>query len=278
MSPDSAHLTVVHSGTPFEILRGRYIRQRFAPHLHDTYAIGVIESGAAKCDFRGKEVVHAAGDLITIEPGEVHTGEPASAEGWSYRMLYVPRELMARAWEGDALPRFPRTGTADWKLAREMAVVHALLEQRGDALHQESALIAVLRALCEHHALGAGPPECRASPAALARVKEYLDVHFAQAVTLAELGAVAGVSLFHLIRQFRRHYGLPPYMYLEMLRVEQAKEMLQQGARVSDAAFATGFSDQSHLARHFKRVFGVPPGRYARSYRLGVAYGRSAAS
>ena len=91
-----AQLTVVHSGSSFEILRGKYVRQRFAPHLHDTYAIGVIESGRARCRARGRESTYAPGDLITIEPGEVHTGEPLTAEGWSYRMLYIPREIMQR--------------------------------------------------------------------------------------------------------------------------------------------------------------------------------------
>ena len=55
-------------------------------------------------------------------------------------------------------------------------------------------------------------------------------------------------------------------MFLEFIRVQRARTMLQQGARVSDVAFATGFSDQSHLTRRFKRVVGIPPGKYARSY------------
>jgi hypothetical protein len=92
-SEEVAHATVVHSGVSFEILRGKYIRQRFAPHLHDTYAIGVMERGAATCKARGGESTHMPGDLITIEPDEVHTGEPLTAEGWSYRM---PRHRRAR--------------------------------------------------------------------------------------------------------------------------------------------------------------------------------------
>jgi AraC-like DNA-binding protein len=75
------------------------------------------------------------------------------------------------------------------------------------------------------------------------------------------------MSAFHLVRQFRRYYGVPPYRYLELVRVERAKLLLRSGARISHVAFATGFSDQSHLTRHFKRVLGVTPGSYARSYR-----------
>lgn len=263
-----AHVTVVHSGSPFEILRGKYVRQRFAPHLHDTYAIGVMESGAARCKARGRESTHAPGDLITIEPGEVHTGEPLAAEGWSYRMLYIPRELMMRVGGGhDRAPRFAATGTADRNLSARLARVHALLEARADPLHQEVALVDTLRAICERHAMR---PELSApspAPHTLRRVREYLDAHFAEAVCLADLAVVAEMSAFHLIRQFRRYYGVPPYRYMELVRVERAKLMLRSGARIAHVAFATGFSDQSHLTRQFKRVLGVTPGSYARSYR-----------
>jgi AraC-like DNA-binding protein len=263
-----AHVTVVHSGSPFEILRGRYVRQRFAPHLHDTYAIGVMESGAARCKARGTESTHAPGDLITIEPGEVHTGEPLTTEGWSYRMLYIPRDVMARAGAGhDHAPRFATTGTSDPELSARLARVHALLEQRADPLHQETELVSTLHAICARHALQPDTAVPAASPNALRRVREYLEAHFTERVCLTDLTVVAEMSAFHLIRQFRRYYGVPPYRYLELVRVERAKLLLRSGARISHVAFATGFSDQSHLTRQFKRVLGVTPGSYARSYR-----------
>jgi len=263
---DIAHVTVVHSGSPFEILRGRYVRQRFAPHMHDTYAVGVMESGAATCMSRGRESVHAPGDLITIDPEQVHTGEPLSAEGWSYRMLYIPREVMARAVGSDALPRFANTGTADYELSARIAHVHAMLEQGTDPLHQEVALLGTLREICERHSQEPSSAPSFASPHALHRVRDFIDAHHAEPVSLADLALVAEMSAFHLIRQFRRYYGVPPHRYLDLVRVQRAKLMLQQGARISDTAFATGFSDQSHLTRQFKRVLGVTPGSYAKSY------------
>ena len=74
------------------------------------------------------------------------------------------------------------------------------------------------------------------------------------------------MSPFHLSRRFRARYGLPPYMYLELVRVNRAREMLRRGEPISRVAFDTGFSDQSHLTRRFKRVVGVPPGQYAKTY------------
>lgn len=263
-----AHVTVVHSGTSFEILRGRYVRQRFAPHLHDTYAIGVMESGAARCVARGRESTHMQGDMITIEPDEVHTGEPLTAEGWSYRMFYVPPDLMRRAAGGETLPRFVSTSVSDPELVARLTRVHALLERSADPLHQEAALMDALHAMCARHAVQPASPVRPASPRALRRTRDFLETHYAERVCLGDLAVVAEMSAYHFIRQFRRYYGVTPYRYLELVRVERAKLMLRAGARISHVAFATGFSDQSHLTRQFKRVLGVTPGSYAQSYRV----------
>ena len=264
---ESAQVTLVHCDMPFEIFRGTFVHQRFAPHMHETYALGVLERGAATCRYRGADVIHQAGDLLTLAPDEVHTGEPASPDGWSYRMLYLPRELMARYGTLDGgQPHFARSGYADRDLSSQVAHLHEFLTTEPDALCRSSALAQVLRSICQRYAEREAPVDVRVPSAALALVREYLEAHFARAVSLAELATLARVSPFHLIRQFRRRYGLPPYMFLEFIRVQRARTMLQQGARVSDVAFATGFSDQSHLTRRFKRVVGIPPGKYARSY------------
>ena len=106
-------------------------------------------------------------------------------------------------------------------------------------------------------------------------MRDYLEEHYAKPISLLELSAVSGVSPFHLSRRFRARYGLPPYMYLELVRVNRARELLRHGEPISRVAFDTGFSDQSHLTRRFKRVVGVPPGQYARTYGL-AACGRRA--
>lgn len=264
---ESAHVTLVQCDTPFEMLRGRYVRQRFAPHMHETYAVGVIESGAARIRYRGADVTHVAGDVVTIEPLEVHTGEPVDHLGWSYCMMYLPREIMARFGSDDGTePRFARSSYADPELGRQIVSLYRLLESEPDVLRQGSMLADTLHVLCERYAERGAGVTPRACSASLARVREYLEANYAKAICLAELAVLADASPFHLIRQFRRAYGLPPYMFLEVVRINRAKDMLQQGARISDVAFATGFSDQSHLTRRFKRVVGVPPGQYARSY------------
>jgi AraC-like DNA-binding protein len=265
---ESARLTVVRWDTPFEILRGTYTRHRFAPHLHETFALGAIEAGASRIRFRDRTVSQRAGDVVVIPACEVHTGEADCPKGWSYRMLYLPLELLA-ALGVPADVQFDAPSLPDPELARRILDVHAMLEGGAERLRGQTAVAEVLDTLRRRHGRHAEARErADAGRAALGRVRDYLEVHFAKPISLLELSALAGVSPFHLSRCFRSRYGLPPYMYLELVRVNRARELLRRGAPISRVALDTGFSDQSHLTRRFKRVVGVPPGQYARTYAV----------
>lgn len=270
---ESARLTVVRWDTPFEILQGTYTRQRFAPHLHETFSLGAIESGASKIRYRGGTVTQQAGDVVVIPAQEVHTGEAASPAGWSYRMLYLPLDLIDDFVPLDSFV-FEGPSVADRDLAARVVALHRVLEAGVEPLRGQTALADVLHVLRERHASHAARTPEPYRPASVSRVRDYLETNFAKTVTLTQLASISGVSPFHLSRQFRARYGLPPYMYLELVRVNRAREMLRRGEPISRIAFATGFSDQSHLTRRFKRVVGVPPGQYAKTYgihRVGIS-------
>src|SRR3954471_8788197 len=129
---ESATMTRVRVFEPLELLRARYTRQRFAPHTHAEYVVGVIESGAALTFFRGREDVHTSGCVVTFAPGEVHTGGPAADDGWSYRMLYPSEQLVrfvAREATGrDFAPLFDASFVHDQALADRLLATHAVLE------------------------------------------------------------------------------------------------------------------------------------------------------
>ena len=258
---------------PLELLRARYTRQRFAPHAHDEYVFGMVETGAARTAFRGRDDVHDTGSVIMFAPGEVHTGAPAGDHGWSYRMLYPTESLVrfiAREATGrDLAPSFDTSFAVDPLLAERVRATHAVLESDADRLRKECALLETVGELIIRHASTRGAGDRSAggprSTAALRRVRELLEAEYARTVTIRELADEAGLSTFHLIRVFRASFGLPPYKYLEHVRIRQARRLIRNGLPLTHVVHATGFSDQSHLTRYFKRIVGVTPGRYARA-------------
>ena len=85
---------------------------------------------------------------------------------------------------------------------------------------------------------------------------------YAERLPLACLAESAGLSPYHFLRTFRAAVGMTPHLYLNQVRVIEAKRQLAKGMPPAEAALACGFFDQSHMARQFKRIAFVTPGRY----------------
>jgi transcriptional regulator of acetoin/glycerol metabolism/AraC-like DNA-binding protein len=106
------------------------------------------------------------------------------------------------------------------------------------------------------------------SPSAMRRVQDYVEANFSNAIDLATLAAVAGLSIHHFARGFKQSAGVAPHHYLIQKRVERAGDMLAHtDLALSEIAYAVGFSDQSHLARHFRQMLGITPGQFRWSQR-----------
>jgi transcriptional regulator of acetoin/glycerol metabolism/AraC-like DNA-binding protein len=104
------------------------------------------------------------------------------------------------------------------------------------------------------------------SPAAMRRVRDYIDAHLSESIELVELSGIAGLSMFHFARQFKHSEGITPHYYLVSRRVARAKELLEgTHLPLSEIALAVGFADQSHLTRHFRQIAHTTPGRFRRS-------------
>jgi AraC-like DNA-binding protein len=96
----------------------------------------------------------------------------------------------------------------------------------------------------------------------LADVKRFIAAHYAERITLDDLAAVVGLSIYRFITVFRRETGLPPHRYVCAIRVRAAQDLLRAGVPPAIAAIEVGFFDQSHLCRHFRAVCGMTPGQF----------------
>lgn len=252
-----------------ELLHARFVSQNFANHAHDTYAIGVIEQGAMKFDYRGGQEVAAAGQINLCIPGEVHNGQAAVAQGWQYRMFYLKPEWLQQAaslLNGRARPiPFFASGTIqDPALAAMLQGLHCSLEQPDySLLEQESRLLWTFAQMIGRHADEKSiPRRLTKEPTAVRQIKQYIDMNYSRNFSLNELSRLTHLSPFHLIRVFKAVVGQPPHAYLRQVRLQRAKQLLAAGESIADTAVRTGFSDQSHLTRWFKRTWGATPGQY----------------
>src|ERR1700719_3019292 len=71
----------------------------FPRHSHDQFGIGVIAFGAQRSWSGVGPVQAATGDVIMVNPGEMHDGVPLSGDVRGWRMLYLDPGLIAREVE-----------------------------------------------------------------------------------------------------------------------------------------------------------------------------------
>lgn len=254
-----------------EMLQATYVTHSFAPHTHEGYAIGVIESGAERFRYRGSSHIAPQGWVVAVNPGEMHTGEAAIERGWSYRMFYPDVSLVQRAASPDEartldVPFFSTPVIHDPMLAGMLSQLHLALATSPSALERESRLTWTFAQLVMRHAdTRFIERPTRGGRSIVQHVRTYLEEHATENVSLDELASLVQLSPFHLLRVFRETMGLPPHSYLTQLRVTRAKRLIASSMPLAEVAGAVGFSDQSHLTRHFKAQVGVTPGQYARA-------------
>jgi len=97
-------------------------------------------------------------------------------------------------------------------------------------------------------------------PEPVRQVKQYLDQHTQEKVTLHRLAAMAGISVPHLSAEFKRCYADSPINYLIRQRLQQARYLLlNRGLSISEIAMKVGYEDIFHFSKLFKKHFGKSP-------------------
>lgn len=89
--------------------------------------------------------------------------------------------------------------------------------------------------------------------------KLFIDKHFADDLNLNAIASEAHVSKFHFIRLFKKYYGVTPNQYLQEIRIEKAKQLLQKGKSLDAVCDAVGFSSKTSFIGLFKKITGKTP-------------------
>lgn len=235
----------------------------FPRHSHDQFGIGILTHGAQRSWSGVGQVESKVGDVIMVNPGEIHDGAPVAGRARGWRMLYLNPDLIAHemADEGFRNPEIMRPTVRDPFLAQLFFRLFATaIEPSPDSLAVEENLQRSLAHVLKHH--GRSHPSTRRPAPSVSKALERLDATPSAPASLAELAALSGVSRFQLLRGFAREVGVTPHAYLVQKRVSLARRLLSAGQAPAEAAMQAGFADQSHMNRAFVRQFGITPGRY----------------
>lgn len=251
-----------------DFFKAQYTDFSYAPHFHDDYAIGVVENGVHAFNYRREHFAITRNNVVTCQPGEIHTGHPGNDEPWRFRMMYLQTSLICEVanelgHQSTSLPFLNHTSISQPEIVNAVRQFHLNSEQNRPILAQEVQLRELLvLVLLNFSELKLPQRSIANEKAPIERTKKYIQENYAEDLKLEDLAHIAHLSKSYFIRTFRHHEGVSPYAYLLQIRLNRAKSFLKQGISATDVAAQTGFFDQSHLNRYFKKFLGITPGRY----------------
>jgi len=232
---------------------------RFAPHRHDSYAVGLTLRGVQSFGYRGTTLHSERGCAFVIHPDEKHDGRAGTDEGFGYRIIYIAPALVSEALGSRALPFVRDAVTRESKLHRAICTALEAFDASVEDLHFDD-MIARLADAMAGHAPAPGPIAAKAEGAV--RIAQACLDEARDPPSSETLETLTGLSRFELARQFRKCLGTSPHRYATMRRLERARRLIAADGPLAEAAAASGFADQSHMTRQFKRAYGLAPGAW----------------
>ena len=251
------------------LLHAYYIEHAYPRHSHEYYVVSMIERGRQSFTHNGIKHITLPGGIILINPGEVHTGEAADKTGFELRSIYPTTSHMEMAvleltGRHQTLPFFKEVRTDSPRTRNSILSLHRALSEGASVLECESRFIWTLAQLIKQYAdISHTEQRMGKERRAIQQARSYIEEHFAMGVNLHELAQHVGLSPYYFLRVFRAEVGMPPYAYLESVRIGHAQKLIESGRPLVEAAIESGFSSQSHMTNSFKKIIGATPGQYA---------------
>ncbi len=248
-----------------EAYRFEGIVQPFPNHFHEHYVIGFVEDGQRVLSCKNKEYIIDKGSIVIFNPGDNHSCVQNDGGTLDYRGLNINKEIMLDLAEEvtgkQELPGFSHNVIFDEEITCYLRPLHEMIMNGTRDFGKEENLLFLISALIQNYGQSFEDcvPECREETE---KVCEFMEQHYAEHISLDQICRYAAISKSTLLRAFTKSKGVTPYLYLENIRINEAKKLLGQGISPLDAAMQTGFSDQSHFTNYFTRFIGLAPGVY----------------
>lgn len=248
-----------------EAYRFEGTRQPFPNHFHEHYVIGFVEDGERCLSCKNKEYSIGKDNIILFNPGDNHACVQSDDGTFDYRGFNISKGTMLDLAEEITgkreLPGFSKNVICDDEIACYLRPLHEMVMNGTSDFGKEENLLFLISTLIQSYGqpFESCVPECGQE---IEKACEFIKQHYNERIYLDQICRYAGLSKSSLLRAFTKTKGITPYRYLETIRINEAKTLLENGVQPIDAAMQTGFSDQSHFTNYFSSFIGLAPGVY----------------
>jgi AraC-like DNA-binding protein len=261
----------IHTGafSAFTLAYGCPVELRLEAH-RQVYLVLLAGGAGGTLETQGKKV--------PLTPAIVNPHAQAilrwPSEGW-VTLLAVPRRVLERAVPGagrETLKFEPHLDASHDAAGPWLALTQAFLRTaQGGKISQSSAAMAAFEQLVVHGLVAVQPSRAGAAapidrlPPGLARAVEYCERHTETPPSVAEIAAVAHMSVRALQNNFKKHLGLSPHAYLRTVRLAHVhRELLGEPGRpvsrtITQVARQYGFHHLGRFAGMYRDQYGQMP-------------------
>lgn len=243
----------------------------YDPTWHEQLEILYFTEGSAICECNFRRFLCRAGDIVVINPCEMHVVDPHSGEA-KYHCIMIDHSL----YSSDGIcevkyiepvlrgrVRFNNLISDNEYIKK---IICELLDEcknldTGYEMAVKGNCLRLLAALFKSE-LSDTVRNISGNTQSITPALAYIAAHYTEDIPLSRLASECCMSVSYFCRLFRDITGQTAISYINEYRLTKAKALLlTTKCSISEIAMQTGFPDSSYFTRRFKALFGIPPAK-----------------
>lgn len=231
---------------------------------HDNIELIYCTHGKGLITLDTEEIFFSKGETVVINANVMHRILPADEV--KYHCLIIDR-YFCKSNDIDTDRLHFRTKFQDEKIAESFAKLEHLYIRDNDALKIakiRKCVLDIMIRLAENYLCDESNYAIPKEKTGIDRIKSaivYISENLSEKLELEKISAHAGVSKYHFSRQFKAITGLTVIEYINNCRCKYAKQLIEEGLPVSEAAERSGFENMSYFTKTFKKYIGRLPSK-----------------
>ena len=247
-------------------------------HCHDFIEIVIILKGKGHFIINDEKVLVSEGNVLILNPGTYHRSIPDSPHTLTECYLAftdvdfvnAPRNFFPFFHGQKMLSKLPE------RVKKEIFQLCCSIDRESQSRNPgryfmlKAYLIQVIclllrfdrqEEIADQHCLAGYEFKSPNKKYVVQQIMKYMENHYKEKISLDQIAENMYLSPFYISKLFKSETGDTPINYLISLRMEKAKELLDQNSTLSiqEAAAAVGYEDAYHFSKLFKKFYGLSP-------------------
>lgn len=236
----------------------------------DSYLLILVKEGCGTITVGEETLAMQAGDVAFLDCHNPYSHCCDARDPWHILWVHCNGAAMPHLYDifRQRNASFVMSGAAEWiePVLQNLERI-AMAEEPDYELYESECLTQLITLILTRKAEKTGHISGDTSQK-WEQIHQYLEEHFAEKITLEELGKRFGISKYYMLRGFKRKYGVTIVQFLNQCRMNYAKNELRfTDKQIDTIAEECGIHDSSYFNRIFRTTEGISAGAYWRQWR-----------